>query len=109
MLSLLAILFAVLFSVSLLSAWSGPASAPPVGNLFAPVTALSHAQVKSGGLSVDALGVFGNAILSGSTVSYINFGSSAGMDGYGLRNNNGVMQFKHEGGEWLDFCGNCGN
>lgn len=106
---ILAILFAVLFSVSLLSAWNGPGSAPPAGNLSAPVTAGSVSQVKSGGLSVDALGVFGNAIVAGDGMSYINFGSTAGEAGYGLRNNNGVLQFKHEGGTWLDFCTNCNN
>lgn len=106
---ILSLLFAGLFSVSLLSAWNGPSGAPPTGNIPAPLTVLSTAQVKDGGISLDALGVFGNAILSGSDVSYINFGSAAGEAGYGLRNNNGVMQFKHEGGQWLDFCTSCNN
>lgn len=105
----LGLLCAALFSVSLLSAWSGPSAPPPGNNLPAPVTAGSVSQVKSGGLSLDALGVFGNAIVSGDAVSYINFGGAAGEGGYGLRNNNGVMQFKHEGGQWLDFCTNCNN
>lgn len=106
---LLGVLLVALFSVSVLSAWSGPSAPPPSGNLSAPVNAGTVAQVKSGALSTDAFGVFGNAIVSGSAVSYINFGDDAGQAGYGLRNNNGVMQFKHEGGEWLDFCTNCNN
>jgi len=44
------------------------------------------------------------------TLSYINFvadmgaaGVTAGAGGFGLRNNNGTMQFKSSGGSWSSF------
>jgi hypothetical protein len=41
------------------------------------------------------------AMLPGST--YLNYGSTAGSTGYGIRDNAGTMQFKHFGGSWTDF------
>lgn len=100
-----ALLLVILFSVNLLSAWSGPAQAPPSGNTPQPIHVGSVDQVKDGGLSVDALAVFGNMILAGTT-NYLNFGTTAGESGYGFRNNNGTMQFKNQSGNWIDIC-NC--
>lgn len=34
---------------------------------------------------------------------YINFGAASGVDGYGLRDNNGTIQFKQEGGGWVSL------
>lgn len=101
----LAVLLVVLFSVNLLSAWSGPTSSAPSGNTPAPVNVGNTDQVKDGGLSLDALAVFGNIIVSGAN-NYLNFGTTAGASGYGFRNNNGTMQFKNQSGDWIDIC-NC--
>ncbi|MBL8158627.1 hypothetical protein JNK62_03795 [bacterium] len=57
---------AILFScLSIAIAWTGPASAPPNGNVSAPINTGTTDQVKSGGLSVDTLAVFGNGTLTG--------------------------------------------
>jgi hypothetical protein len=51
---------------------------------------------------MDSLAVFGNAIIS--TVSgYLNFGETVGSTGYGLRDNNGTMEFKNSGGTWASL------
>ncbi|NTV44883.1 MAG: hypothetical protein HGA67_04340, partial [Candidatus Yonathbacteria bacterium] len=47
------------------------------------------------------LDVAGNVGLS--TSSYINFGDTDGVDGYGFRDNGGTIQFKHSGGSWMNF------
>ncbi len=105
---LLALFLATLFSVSVLFAWTAPTQSAPAGNTVPPINIGNLDQVKNGALSLDALAVFGSALVSGSGgVSYINFGSSAGSDGYGFRNNNGTMQFKNQNGEWKNIC-NCG-
>lgn len=59
----------------------------------------SSDQVKNGGLSLNALAVFGNAIFLGTT-NYLNFGTTAGITGYDIRNNSGIMEFKNGGGTW---------
>ncbi len=83
-------------------AWTGPAGAPPNSNVSAPVNIGTTDQVKNSGLSVNALAVFGNSILSGTT-NYLNFGTIAGTTGYGIRNNAGVMEVKDTGGQWNRF------
>lgn len=105
MTGILALLLVVLFSVSALSAWTGPTNAAPSGNTPKPINVGSEDQVKDAGISVDALAVFGNMILSG-TANYLNFGTTAGESGFGFRNNNGTMQFKNQSGNWIDIC-NC--
>lgn len=50
---------ALLFAASLLQAWTGPSSAPPAGNVAAPINVGSSDQIKSGGLGVNALAVYG--------------------------------------------------
>ncbi len=35
--------------------------------------------------------------------NYINWGTVLGTSGYGLRDNAGTLQFKNDGGSWLDF------
>lgn len=89
----------VFIGASLVLAWTGPTSAPPSGNVAAPINTGSVDQIKSGGLGLDALAVFGNAILSG-TNRYLNFGDGAGETGYGIRDNNGTMEFKNSGASW---------
>ena len=34
---------------------------------------------------------------------YINFGTTKGTGGYGLRDNAGTLQFKNSGGDWADL------
>lgn len=86
-------------SIGLASAWTGPSYAPPNNNVSAPVNVGTTAQVKNGGLSVNSLAVFGNSILSGSSL-YLNFGVTAGTSGYGIRDNGGTMEFKNSTGAW---------
>jgi hypothetical protein len=45
------------------------------------------------------LDVYGNAILSGSN-RYLNFGSATSSAGYGIRDNNGVLEFKNATSSW---------
>jgi len=80
-------------------AWTGPTSAPPNGNVAAPINVGTIDQVKDGGLAVNTLAVFGNAILSG-TSRYLNFGTTTGSSGYGIRDNAGTMEFKNSNGTW---------
>lgn len=47
-------------------AWTGPTSAPPDGNVSAPINVGTVNQVKNAGLSVNALTVFGNQYVQGS-------------------------------------------
>lgn len=91
---------AVFFTtLSVLVAWTGPESAPPNGNVSPPINTGAMDQVKDGGIALNALAVFGNAILAG-TARYLNFGATAGESGYGIRDNNGTIEFRHSGGTW---------
>lgn len=83
-------------------AWTGPTSAPPNGNISPPVNVGTTDQVKNSGLALNSLAVFGNAILSGAS-HYLNFGGAAGSSGYGIRDNNGVMEYKDSDGDWIAF------
>ena len=94
----------VLLAPLSLSAWTGPTSAPPNSNVSAPVNLGSSDQVKNAGLSLNSLAVFGNTILSGTT-NYLNFGTTAGITGYGIRNNSGILELKHNGDTWLRLGG----
>jgi|GEM_PF-1834561 hypothetical protein len=97
-------LFAALSLLSLASvaaAWTGPSSAAPNGNVAAPINVGSANQVKNGSLGVSGLAVFGNTLLQGN--SYLNFGSTAGTNGYGVRDNAGVLEFKNSGGSWASL------
>lgn len=97
------ILAAVLFTTtSILVAWTGPVQSPPGGNASAPVNVGATDQVKNGGLGVNSLAVFGNMLMSGAS-RYLNFGSTAGSGGYGIRDNAGTMQFRNSGGNWSNF------
>lgn len=87
------------FSSAVVFAWTDPTQVPPNGNVFAPLNVGSLDQVKSAGLGVDSLAVFGNSILSGAS-RYLNFGTLSGTTGYGIRDNAGTLEFKHSGGSW---------
>src|SRR3989344_6046620 len=80
-------------------AWTGPTATAPNGNVPAPINVGSSDQVKNAGLGVNSLAVFGNILLSG-VGNYLNFGSTAGTSGYGIRDNAGVLEFKNSGGTW---------
>lgn len=88
--------------ISIVFAWTGPTQTAPNGNVAAPINVGSTDQIKNGGLSVNALAVFGNAIISGAS-RYLNFGTLVGSSGYGLRDNVGKMEFKNAGGAWAPF------
>lgn len=36
-------------------------------------------------------------------LDYLNFGSTVGSSGYGIRDNSGDMEYKDSGGSWIDF------
>ncbi len=93
---------ALFVAASLVMAWTGPASAPPNGNVSAPINVGTTDQVKNAGLGLNSLAVFGNAILSGAS-HYLNFGTTVGSSGYGIRDNNGVMEYKDSTGTWIAF------
>ena len=89
-------------------AWTAPTASPPGANVASPINVSSTAQLKNGTLGVNALGVFGNTILNGTNGdgtgngvnSYLNFGATAGQSGYGIRDNNGTLEFKSNSGSW---------
>lgn len=99
-----------LLTAGILGAWTGPTDTPPDGNVPSPInvgsiTDRENIQTKNDqlsvyGLATDALAVFGNTILSGSSPRYINFGTTAGSAGYGLRDNSGIIEHKDSGGDW---------
>ena len=96
--------FLLLLGVAgMVSAWTGPTGTAPANNVLPPINIGTTNQVKNGGLSVNALSVFGNSILSGTgTGRYLNFDYNAaagsGINGYGIRDNAGVLEFKNAGG-----------
>jgi|SRR3989344_2745054 len=92
------ITFAVgaIFSSVVAFAWTGPTQPAPNGNVAAPVNVGTTDQIKNGTLGVNALAVFGDAILN-ATNAYLNFGDVTGSGGYGIRDNAGTMQFKNSG------------
>jgi hypothetical protein len=92
---------AILFvTTSVLIAWTGPTAVPPEDNVSPPINTGVTNQVKDGGLSVNALAVFGNAIISGAS-RYLNFGTIPGEAGYGIRDNGGIVEFKDHNGTWM--------
>ncbi|TSC69505.1 MAG: hepHag family protein [Parcubacteria group bacterium Gr01-1014_56] len=96
---ILTVAFAFALSVNYLHAWTSPPANPPNNNVAAPINEGTTSQTKNGILGVNALAVFGDLILSGST-NYLNFGTVAGSAGYGIRNNSGTLEYKNSGGSW---------
>lgn len=80
-------------SVGIVHAWSGPSQSPPDGNVSAPVNVGAADQVKTGGFGAGSLRVTGSN-------GYLNFGSTEGESGYGIRDSAGVLEFKNSGGAW---------
>ena len=63
---ILTIILTAALSVNyLFAAWVGPTQAPPGGNTSTPIHVGSTNQVKDGGLSLNALSVFGNGLFQG--------------------------------------------
>ena len=63
---ILTIILTAALSVNyLFAAWVGPTQAPPGGNTSTPVHVGSTDQIKEGGLSLDALSVFGGGYFQG--------------------------------------------
>ena len=91
------------------SAWAGPpyngvcnpSPCPPGGNVPAPLNVGSTNQTKNANLGLNGLAVFGNSILQAS--SYLNWGSTSGSSGYGIRDSAGTLQFKNSGGSWASL------
>lgn len=96
----LGLIVGTVFASAVVFAWTGPTSAPPSGNVAAPINVGATDQVKNAGFGVNSLAVFGNSILSGPSVTYLNFGSTVGATGYGIRDNVGTMEFKNNNGAW---------
>jgi len=101
----LGIIIGSTFSTLSAAAWTAPTANPPGANVSSPVNVGSTQQLKNGILGVNGLGVFGDTILSGSGTdgnppAYLNFGSTAGTNGYGIRNNNGTLEFKNLNSSW---------
>ena len=71
----------------------------------APINIGTDQQIKNGGLGVNALSVFGNSLFGGFTGSnaYPNFGPTSGEDGYGIRDKDGIIEFKNNGGSWASL------
>ena len=98
--TLAASLTALTFSMPLVAlAWTGPTASPPGQNVSAPLNVGTSDQVKNAGLGVNYLAVFGNILLSG-IGNYLNFGSTSGTSGYGIRDNAGTLEFKNINGSW---------
>jgi len=94
---------AVLIGFALISAhavaWTGPTAAPPGGNTAAPLNVGSEQQFKPGIVGANIVNIYGSA-------QYLNFGNLTGASGFGLRNDGGVIQFKHSGGVWSPLATN---
>ena len=58
--------------------------------------------MKNGNIGVNGLVVFGNSLFGGSTGlnAYLNFGATSGSSGYGIRDNNGLLEFKNSSSTW---------
>ena len=95
----LALSAGLLFSGLTALAWTGPgATTPPNSNVSAPINVGSAVQTKLGNL-----GVLGNLQLAGAGGSYLNFGAVADVNGYGIRDFSGSLQFKNSSGSWNDL------
>src|SRR6266851_994608 len=94
----LGLVVGLILSAVVAFAWTGPTASPPSNNVAAPINVGSTAQVKNGSLGVSDLAVFGNTLLQAS--AYLNWGTTAGTNGYGIRDNAGTLEFKNSGGTW---------
>jgi hypothetical protein len=96
----LAVAAGILFSALFSFAWTGPQNSPPncvsgQTGCDAPINVGTTAQFKNGNI-----GLYGNILLAANGGSYLNFGAISGSTGYGIRDNNGTLEFKSTGGTW---------
>ena len=85
----------------LFAAWTGPTQAPTGGNTNTPVHIGTTDQVKSGGLSVDALSVFGSQYVQGT----IQIGNSSVTPQEGTIRFTGSDLEVYMGGAWTSLTG----
>lgn len=90
--------------------WTNPPVNPPLENVPAPINVGEEDQSKLGFLGVDALAVFGDTLLStNDSQAYLNFQTNGavgvGEAGYGIRDNNGVIECKNIGDTDWGTCG----
>jgi len=85
----------------LFAAWTGPTQAPTGGNTSTPVHVGTTDQVKNGGLSVDALSVFGSQYLQGT----IQIGNSSVVPQEGTVRFTGSDLEVYMGGAWVSLTG----
>lgn len=71
------------------------------GFLYAPSLAVGSGTDIST-VTDSAIGVQNSSNASTLTPGYLNYGSTTGASGYGLRDNNGAIQAKNSGGIWQD-------
>jgi hypothetical protein len=90
--TIIAALFTLLLPTTL-QAWTGPTAAPPGNNVSAPINIGTNEQFKPGVIGANIVNIYGAA-------QYLNFGNMTGTAGFGLRNDAGIIQFKHAGGVW---------
>jgi hypothetical protein len=95
-------IFVLLFLASVALSWTGPTTTPPTGNVNTPINTGNTDQTKNASLGVNGLAVFGNGIMNGSN-RYLNWGSTSGSGGYGLRDNGGTIEYKNNGGNWTSL------
>lgn len=55
------------------------------------------------GSYIQTISPTGFDILINGTSKYLNFNTTVGVNGYGIRDNGGTMQFRNFGGSWTDF------
>jgi hypothetical protein len=104
------------FNAAFAFAWIGPTASAPNANVAAPVNVGTAAQIKSGDLTTNSHTVYGDLRLnygwnpSPSTITYLNFSNAQnpttptwGLNGYGIRDNNGTLEFKNSGGSWASL------
>ena len=98
----LCIVISSTFSTMIALAWTAPTATPPGDNVSSPVNIGATSQLKNGTFGVNDLGVFGDTYTQWRQWrqqrqrrhSYLDFGATAGPNGYGIRDNNGTLEFK---------------
>lgn len=98
---LLAVLTLALSVNYLFAAWTRPTQTPPAGNTAQPIHVGTTDQVKNGGLSVDALSVFGGGYFQGS----VQVGSSGTSPQEGTVRFTGADFEGYMGGAWVSLTG----
>jgi len=79
-------------------AWTGPTATAPNANVPGLLHVGSTAQTKNGNIGINGLLAYGNVLLQQG--SYLNWGSTSGSSGYGIRDAGGILEFKSATGTW---------